>query len=112
MKNAPKVTCLNCKDQVPLTSWEDHCKSCCGGSSKQADSEYEVCDGGIRFKKVAVIALTKILLPQYLNFQNLSLKLKVVKFHLVSRKLPQTVNLFPLSLPRYYSRHSCLVTCF
>ena len=28
LKNAPKVTCLNYKDQVPLTSWEDHYKSC------------------------------------------------------------------------------------
>ena len=52
LKNAPKLTCLNCKDQVPLTSWEDHYKSCCGGSSKQVDSEYEVCVGGIRFKKL------------------------------------------------------------
>lgn len=52
LENAPKVTCLNCKDQVPLTSWEDHDKSCCGGTSKQADSEYEVCDGGIRVKKL------------------------------------------------------------
>ena len=43
LQNAPKVTCLNCKDLVPLTLWEEHDKSCNGGSFKQTENEFEVC---------------------------------------------------------------------
>ena len=45
LQNAPKVICINCKDDVPLTLWQDHQMICEGGSSKETGDGCEVCNG-------------------------------------------------------------------
>ncbi|CAH3125665.1 unnamed protein product, partial [Porites lobata] len=45
LQNAPKVICINCKDDVPLTLWQDHQMICEGGSSKETGDRCEVCNG-------------------------------------------------------------------
>lgn len=41
LQNAPKVICINCKDDVPLTLWQDHQMICEGGSSKETGDRCE-----------------------------------------------------------------------